>query len=59
MQYYPGEHLKQSMQRKLFDGVCAGCHGSISGRELDIAVNVDVLTSASRTLAADAPVVLR
>jgi hypothetical protein len=59
MQFYPGEHLKQSMQRKLFNGVCAGCHGSVSGRELDIAVDVDVLTSASLTLADDAPIVLR
>jgi hypothetical protein len=59
IQFYPGEHLKQSMQRKLFNGVCAGCHGSVSGRELDIAVDVDVLTSASLTLADDAPIVLR
>jgi hypothetical protein len=47
------------MPRKLFNGVCAGCHGSVSGRELDIAVDVDVLTSASLTLADDAPIVLR
>jgi hypothetical protein len=59
MQFYPGEHAKQSMQRTLFNGVCAGCHGSISGRELDVGVNVDVLTSASRTLASDDLVDLR
>jgi hypothetical protein len=53
MQFYPGERAKQSMPRRLFNGVCAGCHGSVSGRELDVAVDVDVLTSASRTLAGD------
>ncbi|HKP56476.1 MAG TPA: hypothetical protein VJV78_07145 [Polyangiales bacterium] len=52
-QFYPGERAKQSMPRRLFNGVCAGCHGSVSGRELDIAVDVDVLTSASRTMADD------
>jgi hypothetical protein len=59
MQFYPGERAKQSMPRRLFNGVCAGCHGSVSGRELDIAVDVDVLTSASQTLADDALVNLR
>jgi hypothetical protein len=53
MQFYPGERAKQSMPRRLFNGVCAGCHGSVSGRELDIAVDVDVLTGASRTMADD------
>jgi hypothetical protein len=53
MQFYPGERAKQSLSRELFDGVCAGCHGSISGRELDVGIDVDVLTSASRTLASD------
>jgi len=52
-QFYPGEHAKQSMPRDLFNGVCAGCHGSISGRELDVGVTVDVLTSASRSKASD------
>jgi len=59
MQFYPGERAKQSMPRRLFNGVCAGCHGSVSGRELDIAVDVDVLTSASQTLADDDLVNLR
>jgi hypothetical protein len=52
-QVYPGERLRQSMRRDLFDGMCAGCHGSISGDELDISVNVDVLTTASLTAAED------
>jgi hypothetical protein len=53
MQFYPNERVKQSMRRDLFNGVCAGCHGSISGRELDVGIDVDVLTSASTTLASD------
>jgi hypothetical protein len=48
-QLYPGERTRQSMPRRLFDGMCAGCHGSVSGAELDVAVGVDVLTSASLT----------
>jgi hypothetical protein len=48
-QLYPGERARQSMPRRLFDGLCAGCHGSISGAELDVGVRVDVLTSASLT----------
>ena len=51
IQFYPGERIRQSFPRRFFNGVCAACHGSISGRELDIAVDVDVLTSASRTQA--------
>lgn len=46
-QFYPGEHIRQSMPRGSFNGLCGGCHGSISGRELDIAVDIDVLTRAS------------
>jgi hypothetical protein len=59
MQFYPGERQKQSMPRRLFNGVCAGCHGSVSGRELDVVVNVDVLTGASVTRADDDPIDLR
>ncbi|HET8938442.1 MAG TPA: hypothetical protein VFN67_33590 [Polyangiales bacterium] len=59
LQFYPGERAKQSMPRRLFNGVCAGCHGSITGRELDIVVNVDVLGGASITLAHDEPVDMR
>jgi hypothetical protein len=58
IQFYPGEHVSMALPRRYFDGVCAGCHGSVSGRELDIAVNVDVLGSASLTLSADSPIVL-
>jgi hypothetical protein len=55
MQFYPGERLHQSFPRGLFDGMCGGCHGSVSGRELDVAVDIDVLTRASQTIARDQP----
>jgi hypothetical protein len=55
MQFYPGEHTRQSFRRPLFNGLCAGCHGSITGAELDIAVKIDVLTSASLTDSRDEP----
>jgi len=50
-QFYPGERANQGFPRRLFNGMCAGCHGSITGYELDIAVDVDVLTSASEDIA--------
>ncbi len=53
LQFYPGERNNQSFPRRLFNGICGQCHGSISGRELDVAVDVDVLSGASRTLAWD------
>ncbi len=55
MQLYPGERARMAMPRRFFNGLCGGCHGSITGRELDIAVDVDVLTHASETLARDLP----
>ena len=33
--------------RAVFNGICAGCHGSITGDELDVAVTPDALTGAS------------
>jgi hypothetical protein len=59
LQLYPGERSNQSFPRRLFNGLCAGCHGSLSGRELDAVVNVDILTTASLTLADDDPIDLR
>jgi hypothetical protein len=47
MQFYPGERARQSFPREFFDGLCGGCHGSISGEELDLAVDPDILTRAS------------
>lgn len=47
MQFYPGENSRQSMPRGFFNALCGGCHGSISGREIDVAADVDILTRAS------------
>ena len=47
MQFYPGEVVRQGFRRELFDGLCGGCHGSVSGKENEIAVNPDILTQAS------------
>ncbi len=57
MQFYPGERINQSFRRELFNGMCGGCHGSITGHELDVAVDLDVLTQASRTVAKREPAV--
>ncbi len=54
-QFYPGERANQGFPRRLFNGMCAGCHGSITGYELDVAVDVDVLTNASETTARRRP----
>jgi mono/diheme cytochrome c family protein len=43
----PGEYVTPGVSRKIFNGVCGGCHGSISGQELDVAVSTDALTGAS------------
>ncbi len=51
----PGESVSMGVSEKLFDVVCAGCHGSISGSELDIGVSADALTGASKSKAADKP----
>jgi hypothetical protein len=54
MQFYPGEDSRQSFRRNLFNGLCGGCHGSVSGREIEIAVKPDILTQASQVAARDA-----
>ena len=43
--------MRQGFRRDLFDGLCGGCHGSVSGKENDIAVNPDILTQASDVIA--------
>ena len=54
MQFYPGEWIHQSFPRGLFNGLCGGCHGSVSGLESHVAVNPDILTAASNVQARDA-----
>jgi len=48
MQFYPGEYAHQSFPRSFFNGMCGGCHGSVSGRETDLSTAPDILTQASR-----------
>ncbi|HUS31949.1 MAG TPA: hypothetical protein VMZ53_25785, partial [Kofleriaceae bacterium] len=53
----PGEQVSMGVREtitnaagqtvNLFDAICAGCHGSVSGRELDVSVSADALTGAS------------
>jgi len=52
-QYYPGERIQRSVPRRFFNSLCGGCHGSISGRELDVAVSLDVVSGASINIARD------
>ncbi len=49
-QLAPGEQISLGIRAPLFDAVCGGCHGSISGSELDVAVSPDALTGASVSL---------
>jgi WD40-like Beta Propeller Repeat len=42
-----GEYVTPGVPRALFNGICAGCHGSITGNEIDVAVTPDALTGAS------------
>lgn len=47
MQFSPGEQNFQSFPRGFFNNVCGQCHGSISGQQVQVAVDPDVLTQAS------------
>jgi hypothetical protein len=49
----PGERISLGVSRTLFNGVCGGCHGSITGQELDVAVTPDALTGASASASQD------
>ena len=53
MQFYPGEDSRQSFPRKFFNGLCGGCHGSVSGQEIELAAKPDILTQASQVAARD------
>lgn len=43
---------------QVFDAVCGGCHGSVSGKELDVGVTADALTGASVSLSQTMPPVV-
>jgi hypothetical protein len=49
----PGERISRGVPQAFFNSVCGGCHGSVSGRELDVAIDPDALTGASVSLARD------
>jgi len=51
MVFAPGEYAHQSFRRTFFNGLCANCHGAVSGRPVDVAVQPDILTQASDTQA--------
>jgi hypothetical protein len=57
MMFYPGEYSHQSFQPKFFNSLCGQCHSAISGRQIDVAVQPDMLTQASRVEAKDAPAI--
>jgi hypothetical protein len=50
----PGEQISMGVSEALFNAVCAGCHGSISGHEIDVQVSPDALTGASASASANA-----
>jgi hypothetical protein len=50
----PGEQISMGISEPLFNAVCAGCHGSISGHEIDVGVTPDALTGASASQSATA-----
>ncbi|MDB4969665.1 MAG: Periplasmic component of the Tol biopolymer transport system-like protein [Myxococcales bacterium] len=49
----PGERISRGVPQQFFNSVCGGCHGSVSGKELDIAIDPDALTGASVSLSRD------
>jgi hypothetical protein len=49
----PGEVISIGVSEALFDAACGGCHGAVSGREIDAALAPDVLTGASASLSAE------
>jgi mono/diheme cytochrome c family protein len=52
-QVHDGEYITPGAPRKLFNNICGGCHGSISGAELDVSVTADTLTGASVSMSRD------
>jgi hypothetical protein len=52
-QVAPNEYTTPGAPRALFNGICGGCHGSVSGAELDVAVTSDALTGASNSASRD------
>ncbi|MBX3185690.1 MAG: hypothetical protein KF819_01695 [Labilithrix sp.] len=55
MMFAPGEYVHQSFKAEFFDALCGQCHGSISGKAIDTALNPDFVTRASATISRDKP----
>lgn len=55
MVFAPGEYAHQSFREPLFGALCGTCHGSVSGRAIDSALEPDFVTQASETIARSAP----
>lgn len=53
-QFGPGEVISLGVREQVFDQVCGGCHGSVSGREIEIGVSPDALTGASESMSRNA-----
>jgi hypothetical protein len=49
-QVTPGEYVTPGPPRAVFNAICGGCHGSLGGSDLDVAVSADALTGASISL---------
>jgi hypothetical protein len=55
MEFAPGEYAHQSFREGFFGALCGNCHGSISGRPVDAALQPDFVTQASATIARNKP----
>jgi hypothetical protein len=55
MSFSPGEYVHQSFKENLFGGLCGQCHGAISGRAVDSALQPDFVTQASDTVSRFGP----
>jgi hypothetical protein len=51
----PGERVSMGVSRTLHNAICGGCHGSITGSELDVAITPDALTGASQSASLGIP----
>jgi hypothetical protein len=51
MTFVPGEYAHQSFRGEFFNNLCGNCHGAVSGKPFDVALNPDFLTQASSVAA--------
>lgn len=55
MEFSPGEYSHQSFKAEFFGSLCGQCHGSISGKAIDAALQPDFVTQASSIISRDKP----